>query len=54
MSKSSEALYGIGMFGALVYHMQYAQGFSQVMWGLLKSVLWPAFMVYDILSLLQV
>lgn len=52
MGKSSGAFYGLGMIGALIYNMQYAQGISQIMWGLFKTIVWPAFMVYDVMSLL--
>ena len=55
MSKStSEAVYGMGLLGALVYNMQYADGFRQVVWGLFKTLFWPAFMVYEVLSRLQI
>lgn len=51
MSKSSHgAVYGLGMIGALVYNIQYAHGFSQILWGIFKSLCWPAFLVYHALS----
>lgn len=54
MSKSSSGtLYGMGLIGALIYNMQYAQGFKEVLWGLCKSLFWPALLVYEILSRLQ-
>ena len=50
MSKSSNTFYGMGMIGALVYNIQYAQGVQEMLWGIVKSIFWPAFFVYDILS----
>jgi hypothetical protein len=50
MSKSSSgAFYGMGLIGALVYNMQYAHSFKEVMWGLGKTILWPAMLVYEAL-----
>jgi hypothetical protein len=55
MSKcSSGAVFGLGIIGALVYNMQYAAGFKEVIWGLFKSLVWPALLVYEVLSRLQV
>lgn len=47
-------MYGIGLIGALVYNMQYAEGFREVLWGLFKAFTWPAFVVYEVLSRLQI
>ncbi len=55
MCKSSEgAVYGMGVIGALVYNMQYADGFSQILWGIFKSLVWPAFLIYEVLSKMQI
>ena len=51
---SSGGFYGLGLLGALVYNMQYANGFTEVLWGLFKTLLWPAFLVYEVLSRLQI
>jgi len=53
MCKSNGAVYGLGFIGALVYNIQYAHGFQQIMWGLFKSMVWPAFLIYDVLSKMQ-
>lgn len=51
MSKhSSGAFYGMGLIGALVFNMQYADSFKEVLWGLVKSFFWPAVLVYEALS----
>jgi hypothetical protein len=53
-SSCSNAVYGLGLFGALIYNMQYAEGFSQVLWGLFKSFFWPAFLIYQVLTTMQI
>ena len=40
------ALYGLGIFGALVYFWQQADGFWEHVFSLLQAVFWPAWMVY--------
>lgn len=52
--KTSGTVYGMGLLGALIYNIQYADGFKEIVWGLFKTLLWPAFLVYEILSRLQV
>ncbi|HVN12052.1 MAG TPA: hypothetical protein VMT69_08155 [Kineosporiaceae bacterium] len=44
-----DAVYGLGLIGALVYYIQQADGFWSVILGILKAVVWPAFVVYDLL-----
>jgi hypothetical protein len=44
------AVYGLGLIGALVYYIQQADGFWSVILGILKAVVWPAFVVYDLLK----
>lgn len=51
---SSGAVYGMGFLGALIYNIQYADSFKEILWGLLKSMIWPALVVYEILSRLQI
>ena len=43
--------YFLGMIGAVVYYMQEADGFWSVIWGLLRSLVWPAFAVHHLLGL---
>lgn len=50
---SGGAIYGLGIFGALVYFWQHADGFWFHVLAVLKAVLWPAFMVYDAFSALH-
>lgn len=47
------AVYALGIIGALFYFMQRAGSFPDILWGIVKSLLWPAFVVYEVLSFLQ-
>jgi hypothetical protein len=51
--KNGDAIYGLGVFGAAVYFVQSAQGFWMGLLGLLKALVWPAYMVYKVLELLK-
>jgi hypothetical protein len=46
------AVYGLGLIGALVYYIQAADGFWSVVLGILKALVWPAFVIYDLLKFL--
>jgi hypothetical protein len=46
----SGAVYGLGLVGALVYYWQHASGFWPHLWAILEAILWPAFVVYDLLK----
>lgn len=41
------AIYGIGIFGAIVYYWQVAEGFWEHIGALFQGLVWPAFMVYE-------
>jgi hypothetical protein len=45
------AVYGIGLIGAIVYYIQAASGFWMGVLGILKALVWPAFLVYYVLKL---
>ena len=47
------AIYGLGMIGAWIYYIQTATGFWNGALGLLKGIVWPAFMVWELLSYLN-
>ena len=51
-TRGGDAVYGIGLIGALVYYIQAADGFWAVILGILKSRVWPGFVVYDLLKFL--
>ena len=40
------AVYGMGMIGAAVYFIGHAAGFWLGVLGLLKAIVWPAFLIY--------
>jgi hypothetical protein len=45
-------VYVLGWIGALIYYIQAATGFWGGVLGILKSFVWPAFVVYDLLKFL--
>lgn len=47
---TSGALFFFGFVGSLVYWMQAANDFGAVLTGILKSLVWPAYIVYKLLE----
>lgn len=47
------AVYGIGLIGALVYYISTATSFGLGLLGILKAILWPAFVVYELMKYLH-
>jgi hypothetical protein len=47
-----DAVFGLGLIGALIYYIQAADGFWAGVLGILKALVWPAFLVYDLLKFL--
>jgi hypothetical protein len=45
--------YGLGFIGALIYYLGHASGFWIGVLGILKSLVWPAFLVYKLLEFLK-
>lgn len=45
-----DAVYGLGLIGALVFYIQQAHGFWPFIVAILKAFVWPAFVVYDLLK----
>jgi hypothetical protein len=41
------AVYGLGLIGALVFFWQQADSFGQYLVAILKALVWPAFLVYE-------
>ena len=41
-----DAVYGLGLIGAAVYFIGQANGFWMGALGILKALVWPAFVVY--------
>ncbi|MBW2963980.1 hypothetical protein KY363_00835 [Candidatus Woesearchaeota archaeon] len=44
------AIYGLGFIGALVYYISTATGFWNGVLGVLKAIVWPAFVVYSLMK----
>lgn len=51
-SGTGSALYCLGFIGALVYNVQTAVGVVGIFIGILKSIVWPVFVVYGLLKFL--
>ncbi len=49
---ASGAIYGLGLIGALVYYLQHSTTFWIGAIGILKAIVWPAFLVYEALGFL--
>ncbi|MBE7438022.1 MAG: hypothetical protein HS115_06150 [Spirochaetales bacterium] len=52
-SHGGNAVYGLGLIGAAIYFIQSATGFWDGILGLLKAMVWPAVLVYEILKILN-
>jgi hypothetical protein len=46
------AAYGLGFIGATVYYISTATGFWVGVLGVLKALVWPGFLVYELLKFL--
>jgi len=44
------AVYGLGFIGAVVYYISTATGFWMGVLGVLKAIVWPAFLVFALLK----
>jgi len=51
-SAPASAIYGLGLIGAAVYFISHAAGFWMGVLGILKAIVWPAFLVYEALKYL--
>jgi hypothetical protein len=50
---ASQPVYGLGFLGALVYYISHATSFWAGVLGFFKAILWPGFLVYELLKYLQ-
>ena len=46
------AIYGLGFIGAAVYYISHATGFWIGVLGFFKAIVWPVFLVYEVLKFL--
>lgn len=49
----SDAIYGLGVVGALFYFLKGATTFGAVMMGIGKAVFWPAILMFKLLTYLK-
>jgi hypothetical protein len=47
---ASEAVYGMGLIGAWVYYIGHAATFWIGVLGVLKGIVWPAILVFELLK----
>lgn len=50
---SNNPIYGLGFIGAVIFYLSQATGIVAGLIGFLKAVVWPAFVVYELLSFLH-
>jgi hypothetical protein len=49
---ASDAVYGFGLIGAWVYYLSHAATFWMGVLGILKGIVWPAMLVYELMKYL--
>ena len=49
-SAPSNAFYGLGLIGAMVYYISHATGFWIGVLGFFKAIIWPVFFVFEALK----
>jgi hypothetical protein len=45
------AVYGLGLIGALLFYLSHAATFGAAVLGILKALVWPAFLAYYALQI---
>ena len=50
----SSAIYGLGFIGAVIYFISTADGFWIGVLGVLKAIIWPAMLIYELLNFLDI
>jgi len=49
---SSAPIYGFGLIGAWVYYISHATTFWMGVLGILKGIVWPAMLIYELMKYL--
>lgn len=49
-SCSGGGVYGLGLIGAAIYYISTATGFWMGVLGVLKALVWPVFLVFELLK----
>lgn len=52
-NNSGGAVYGLGLLGAAIYYIQNASNFTDGLIGVLKALVWPAFLIYKLFEFLK-
>ncbi len=52
-NNTGNGIYGLAFIGALVYFIQHADTFWMGVIGFLKALVWPAFLIYELLKFLE-
>jgi hypothetical protein len=47
------AIYGMGFIGAAIYFIYTASSFWMGVFGIVKAIFWPAFLIYRLLEFLK-
>jgi hypothetical protein len=53
VSDGGGIIYAMGLIGAVFYYFLHATSFWEGFLGLLKAILWPAFLIYGLLDFLK-
>lgn len=53
-TSSGNAVYCLGVIGAVAYYLQHASSFSDGLWGLFKAFFWPAFFVFKAIEMFHI
>ena len=48
----ASAFYGLGFLGAAIYYISTATGFWVGVLGVLKAIVWPAFLIFELMKFL--
>ena len=52
-NNTTGGIYGLAFIGALIYYISHATGFWMGVLGVLKAIVWPAFLIYELMSYLN-
>jgi len=50
VTQKCSGIYGLGFLGAAIYYISTASGFWMGVLGLLKAIVWPAFLIFEMLK----
>ena len=51
LHRGAGAVYGMGFFGAVIWNWQQAETFWGYPWGVVESLFWPGFLVFELFQL---